>query len=362
MSLRVELSVIVPTFNEVDNIFPMIGALDSALKGIDWEVIFVDDDSKDGTVEKLIEACDTFPNVRRIHRIKRRGLSSAVVEGFQASTAPYMAVIDGDMQHDETKLKDMLSVMQTGNFDLVVGSRYVPGGGTGDWDESRVKISQTATKLSKIISSVDLSDPMSGFFMITSEAFSKAVRHLSLQGYKILLDIAASYPGTMRVDEVPYEFRSRQFGESKLDSMVVMEFLFMLIEKFTRGVVPAKFIMFGLVGVSGVGVHFAILHSLFNVAGYSFLYAQAAATIVAMTSNFFINNWLTYYDSRVKGWRILTSLIAFYGVCSMGAVANIGVANFVFEQDYTWWLSGFAGALVGSVWNYTASSILSWKK
>lgn len=359
---KVELSVIIPTFNEVNNIFPMIEALEIALKDISWEAIFVDDDSSDGTIDKLHKACDQYRHIRLVHRIARRGLSSAVVEGFQASTAKYMAVLDGDMQHDETKLLNMLLEIRKGNADLIVGSRYIEGGGTGDWDQNRVRISKTATKLANFITNVEFSDPMSGFFMVTREAYSKATRHLSLQGYKILLDLAASFPGKMKVTEIPYEFKSRKFGDSKLDSKVVMEFLFMLIEKFTNGVVPAKFIMFSLVGLTGVGIHFIVLAYLLNVEGLTFLVSQSAATFTAMTSNFFINNWLTYYDRRVRGWNIIAALAGFYAVCSIGAIANVGIANFIFEQDYTWWVSGFAGALVGSVWNYTASSILSWRK
>jgi len=357
-----ELSIIVPTFNEVANIRPMYAAIDAALPDVDWELIYVDDDSTDGTLDALADLCREKPNVLRLHRIGRRGLASAVVEGFQASVAPFLAVIDGDMQHDETKLADMFALLKTGQADLALGSRYLADDGFGDWDPGRIRASKLATWASKLIARQPISDPMSGFFMVTRNALDQCVRRLSLQGYKLLLDIIPSYPGQMRIIDVAYRFRVREHGESKLDSMIVMEFVFMMIEKMSRGLLPARFVMFAAVGASGVLVHFTVLNYLLNMVGTGFPLAQSWATLVAMTTNFFINNWLTYFDKRLKGINILYGLLAFYGVCSLGAIANVGVASFVFEQDYSWWISGLAGALIGTVWNYTATSILAWRK
>ncbi len=357
-----ELSIIVPTFNEVDNIRPLYDAIAKSLNGVDWEIVYVDDDSTDGTADELMKLCEEKPNAKRIHRISRRGLSSACVEGFMSTISPYMAVIDGDMQHDETKLAEMLTILKSGDYDLALGSRYVAEGGFGNWSAGRIKASQLATRLSKIITRQTISDPMSGFFMISREALDKCVRKLSLQGYKLLLDIITSYPGTMRIKDVAYEFRARQHGDSKLDSMIMMEFAMMLIEKITRGIIPARFILFSAVGASGVLVHFSVLYAMLFVAETSFTVAQTAATFVAMTSNFFINNWLTYYDKRLKGKKMITGLLAFYAVCSLGSLANISVASFVFEQDYTWIVSGLAGALIGTVWNYAATSVLAWRR
>lgn len=356
-----ELSIIVPTFNEVDNIFPLYQAINKALVGIDWEIVYVDDDSTDGTLSVLNKLCSEKPNVRRIHRIARRGLSSASVEGFLSTTSPYLAIIDGDLQHDETKLKEMLTHIRTGDYDLILGSRYTDQGGFGDWDETRIKASRFATRMSRLITRQPITDPMSGFFMLTREAFNISVRNLSLRGYKLLLDIVTSYPGEMRIKDVSFEFRSRIHGDSKLDNMVMMEFLFMIIEKCTHGFLPARFVLFSAVGVSGLLVHFSVLYILLNIIIIDFLYAQAGATLVAMTSNFFINNWLTYFDKRLRGLKILKGLFIFYAVCSLGSVANVGAATFVFSQNYTWFVSGFAGALIGTVWNYAATSTMTWR-
>lgn len=256
----------------------------------------------------------------------------------------------------------MLKILKTGDCDLVLGSRYSAGGGFGNWDQNRIKASKFATRLSKLITGQKISDPMSGFFMLTRASLNKCIRKLSLQGYKLLLDIVTSYPGQMKIMEVPYEFRKRQHGDSKLDSMIVMEFAMMLIEKVTRGVIPARFILFSAVGASGLIVHFTVLYMIFNFTQYGFTTAQTVATFVAMTSNFFINNWLNYHDRRLKGMRILTGLFAFYAVCSLGSLANISVSSFVFEQKYTWYVSGLAGVIIGTVWNYAATSILAWRK
>lgn len=360
--LKIELSVIIPTFNEVDNVQPLYKALVDVLDGVNWEAVFVDDDSTDGTMASLDKLAHQENNVRRIRRIGRRGLSSAVVEGALSSHAQYYAVIDGDLQHDESKLKAMLEVLRKGDTDLVIGSRYLKEGSFGNWNTGRIRASQFATKLSELVTSQRISDPMSGFFMITRQAFDKAVTKLSQSGYKILLDIVTSYPDEMRIIEIPYQFKSRLSGESKLDSMVMMEFAFMLIEKLTFGIVPARFIMFSLVGATGVLVHFLFLYLLLHNAGYAFVYAQAGATLIAMTSNFFINNWLTYFDKRLKGLQMIQGLLIFYTVCSLGAVANVGVASFVFEKNYTWWLSGLAGVFIGTVWNYAVTSLLAWRK
>lgn len=358
-----ELSIVVPTFNERDNVPELIRRLSALLADLDWEVIFVDDDSKDGTIEMLREQTRLNPRVRMIHRINRRGLSSAVVEGIQSSSAPYIAVMDADLQHDENILPQMLGELRQGRVDLVVGSRYAEGGSFGEWSKERIGISQFATKLSRLVIRAELSDPMSGFFMLKRETFDGAVRKLSSQGYKILLDILASNKAPIEIKEVPFVFRTRAHGESKLDSAVTWEYLMLLVDKMVGHIVPARFVMFMAVGGAGVLVHMSVLTGLFKFAGAQFWVSQMAATIVAMTFNFFVNNLLTYRDKRLKGfWNVLRGLLSFYLVCAIGAVSSVGIADYLFVKDYAWWLSGVAGILVGAVWNYAASSIFTWRK
>lgn len=358
-----ELVVVIPTFNERENIGPLLEKLEHALAGVAWEAVFVDDDSTDGTVSELERACATDQRVRSVRRLGRRGLASAVVEGMLSNFAPYIAVMDADLQHDERLLTPMLEILRKDAADIVVGSRYLTEDGLGDWSKGRRTVSKVATELSRLVlRGHDLTDPMSGFFMLKRTVFDGAVRQLSQEGYKILLDIVASSPASVRIRELPYVFGLRQHGESKLDSLVVLDYLTLLLDKLIGRWVPVRFLLFMAVGSIGVLLHMAVLASALRL-GADFLSAQTAATAIAIAGNFFLNNALTYRDKRLKGiGRMVLGLVTFYAVCSIGAVANVGIADFLFAQDYEWWISGISGILVGAVWNYAASALFTWRR
>jgi dolichol-phosphate mannosyltransferase len=358
-----ELSVVVPTFGERGNVAELVRRLEAALAGRSWEVIFVDDDSPDGTADLVCALGRTDGRIRCIQRIGRRGLASACIEGMLASTAPYQAVMDADLQHDETLLPRMLDVLQAGDADIVVGSRYLAPGGLGELDESRARISRFATKLSRLVLHCDLKDPMSGFFMIRREAFAERVRALSGIGFKILLDLFASSAQPLRYRELPYEFRRRLSGESKLDSQAVWEYLMLLLDKLVGRFVPVRFVAFALVGTLGIGVHLATVWLLFRGLQVGFPAAQAAATLVAITSNFALNNVLTYRDMRLRGWKWFTGWLSFLLACSVGALANVGIASYLFESSQiTWVPAALAGIVVGAVWNYAVTAVYTWHK
>lgn len=357
------LSVIVPTFNERDNVRELLERLDCCLVGFAWEVIFVDDDSRDGTLDVLRDISRSDSRVRCLHRIGRRGLASAVVEGILATSSPFVAVLDCDLQHDESVLPMMLQRLRATDCDVVVASRYMEAGSVGNWTKRRLFFSRMATRLADLVLPTRLTDPMSGFFMIRRTAFDQVVRRLSNQGYKILLDILLSARPSLRVEEVPYTFRTRIHGESKLDSIVVLDYLLLLIDKIVGHVIPVRFVLFASVGGIGLFVHLAVLATLNRGIGISFVNANLSAAMVAMTFNFFVNNLLTYRDMRLKGfWPIMRGLLSFYAVCAIGTVSNVGIASVLFQQHYTWWFAGIAGALIGVVWNYTATSIFTWRK
>jgi dolichol-phosphate mannosyltransferase len=355
-----ELAIIVPTLNERANIAPLVELLDTALKGARWEVIFVDDDSRDGTPDEVREVARRDARVRCVQRIGRRGLSTACIEGMLATAAPYVAVMDADLQHDETLLPKMLETLRSGAWDIVVGSRHVAGGGLGEWSQSRANISSFATRLSRFICKAEIADPMSGFFMIRREVFQNAVRRLSGQGFKILLDLLASSPQPLRLKELPYVFRPRRHGESKLDTLVAWEFMMLLADKLVGHLVPVRFALFALIGGLGLVVHMAILRIALTALDSDFTAAQTIAAVVAMTSNFFLNNLFTYRDQRLKGWRLLRGLASFYVICSVGVVANVGIGQYLFAAHHAWWIAGIAGIVIGSVWNYVVSSIFTW--
>jgi dolichol-phosphate mannosyltransferase len=353
-----ELSVIIPTLNERENVPLIVERLNGTLAGIAWEVIFVDDDSPDGTADIVRELARTQPNIRCLQRIGRRGLSSACIEGMLASAAPYLSVMDGDLQHDEALLPRMFEKIQAERLDVVVASRYVAEGSLGNFGASRVAISGFATKLSRVVVKADLTDPMSGFFMIERAAFDGAMRRLSGQGFKILLDLFASTPRPFVFAELPLHFRERLHGESKLDTLVAWEYLMLLLQKLLGPAVPVRFLLFSLIGGFGLGVHLATLWTVLHLSA-SFAAAQGVATVVAMTFNFLLNNLFTYRDRRLKGWRILSGLGSFYAVCGLGAIANVGIASSI-AGNHSWWLAGLAGAAVSAVWNYAMSSVFTW--
>ncbi len=356
-----DLTVVVPTFNERDNILPLVERLSAVLAGSAWEAIFVDDNSPDGTAEAVRAIARTDPRIRCLQRIGRRGLSSACIEGILASASPFVAVIDADLQHDESLLPRMLAVLRDEPVDLVVGSRYIAGGGVGDWDTGRQRVSAAATWLSRVVTKLEVADPMSGFFMMRRAVFEDALRHLSAQGFKILLDVMASTTTPPRVKELPYEFRPRQHGESKLDALVVWEFAMLLADKLIGHIVPVRFALFAFIGGVGVVIHMSVLWACLQLLDLTFTTSQTIAAISAMTGNFFLNNFFTYADRRLKGWRILRGLVSFYLICGLGAVANIGIASYLFAEREVWWIAGIAGIIVGSVWNYAVSSIFTWK-
>lgn len=357
-----DVAVIVPTFKEADNVVLLIEKLRQALDGIAWEVVFVDDDSPDGTIDVLAKVARTDARVRFLQRLGRRGLSSAVIEGILSTSAPYVAVIDADMQHDERLLSKMYAILSRNSVDLVVGSRYTADGGVGSWNKTRYRISRFATMLSRLVTKTELADPMSGFFMLRRSKFDEAVRHLSAQGYKILLDIVASSSSKLQVVELPYVFRQREHGESKLDTLVSLEFLTLVLDKLIGRWVPVRLFMFATVGALGVVVHMGTLGLLLRIGQLPFISAQAVATLTAMTANFFLNNIFTYRDKRIRGIGAMTrALLSFYAVCSVGALANVGVANTFFTSHYSWWLSALAGIIVGLGWNYSATALFTWR-
>jgi dolichol-phosphate mannosyltransferase len=250
------LSVVIPTFNERDNVTTLFRRLETTLGGIPFEAVFVDDNSPDGTWQVLRVLSREDARVRCVRRIGRRGLSGACIEGILASSAPYAAVIDADLQHDETQLPKMLALLQSGEFDLVVGSRYIEGGSADSFNRQRAGASALATEVAKRVLRVEIADPMSGFFMIRRDRFEALAPQLSTQGFKILLDVVATAHGALRAKEIPYTFGSRLHGESKLDSMVALDFLGLVLAKLTRDVVSLRFLMFAMVGSLGLVVHF----------------------------------------------------------------------------------------------------------
>lgn len=357
-----DLCVVVPVLNERDNVAPLVAKIEAALEGVAWELIFVDDGSTDGTRDAVAVICRNDTRVRLLYRAGRRGLASAFVEGVRCSLAPFVAAMDGDMQHDERLLPRMLAVLRTDEADIVLGSRYVDGGGLGEWDRTRAGMSDMATRLSRLVLRVRVTDPMSGFFMLPRTVFERAAPRLSAIGFKVLLDLLASSPETPRVRELPYTFRSRVAGKSKLDAGVLFDFGLLLLDKVVGRVVPARFVMFAIIGALGLLAHLIVLR-LGLAAGLEFEAAQSLATATAIIGNFGLNNEITFRDHRLEGAARLRGLIVFAAVCTLGAFANLNVADLLFNAGHeAWWRAGVVGAAMSLVWNYAVGSTLTWRK
>lgn len=356
-----EVAIIVPTLNEAANIERLVDRLNHVLHGRAWELIFVDDNSPDGTSDIVRRLGTQQRHIRVIQRVGRRGLSSAVIEGVLASAAPIIAVMDGDMQHSEDALPQLIDAVASGQGDIAIGTRYIDGGGTGDWDEKRVWMSKLATRAGQVALGTKVSDPMSGFFAMRRDAFERALPRLSAIGYKILIDILASSPTPLRVAEIPYVFRSREAGESKIGARVIVEYAELIADKSVGRYIPIRLLKFLMVGGLGVVVHLAILRSLLGL-GLEFMGAQTGAVLTAIAFNFFLNNSFTYADRKLRGAALLGGLISFYAISSIGAVANIGIGTWVAGQQNVWWVAGIAGVLVGAIWNFAMSAAITWRK
>jgi dolichol-phosphate mannosyltransferase len=358
-----ELSVIVPTFKERGNVAELVRRLDAALRGIAWEAIFVDDNSPDGTAQAVKDIAAADPRVRCIRRVGRRGLAGACIEGMLSSAAPFVAVIDADLQHDEKALPAMLERLRNG-ADLVAGTRYIAGGSAASFSEKRGRISRFATRLTHRLIGTELSDPMSGFFMMRRDRLEAIAPRLSPVGFKILLDIAATAGKSLRIAEQPYSFGERFEGESKFNAQIGLEFLGLLLAKMTGDLVDPRFIFFATVGTIGLIVHLAVLKlslALLPLEADQFRVAQIIATFVAMSGNFLLNNELTYRDRRLKGLAQLRGFILFCLIASVGVLANIDLASFLYSERSGWWVAGLSGAIMSALWNYAMSTLFVWR-
>jgi dolichol-phosphate mannosyltransferase len=365
-----ELAIVLPTLNERANLAPLVERLDSALQGITWEAIFVDDNSPDGTSDEARAISLRDPRIRVIQRINRRGLASAAIEGMLATAAPVVAVMDADHQHDPRLLPQMLDAIGNGQYDIAVASRFAEGASTEAWGRpDRVKASGVANALARKLTGVELTDPMSGYFMLRAETLRADAHRLSGVGFKILLDILATVDAPLKVKEFPLAFAARASGESKLDRTIVFEFLVGLYDRWLGRYIPTRFALFGTIGAAGVVVHMSVLAVLLAIFGGSFKghlvsafeLGQTVAALFAMTFNFVLNNALTYADKRLVGFVPLLRGWAKFGLtCSVGLLANVGVAAILVRFGVHEYPAAITGIIIGSVWNFALSSKFVW--
>ncbi len=357
---KLDLAIVLPTYNERENIPILLNKLQDALQGLAWEAIFVDDDSPDGTAEVVGVHARLDRRVRLLHRVGRRGLSSACIEGMLSTSAPVVAVMDADLQHDETILPVMLRRLHLESLDLVVGTRNAEGGSMGEFGRARRFLSRSGQKISHSVCRSRVTDPMSGFFLLRQSFLQEVVREMQGQGFKILVDLLASSPRPVRLAEVGYTFRSRRFGESKLSVVVGLEYIFLVMNSLLGGIVPVRLALYLLVGTLGLITHLLMLLVLVQAIHLHFVVAQLIATFVAMIENFSLNNRITFRDHRFEGAQILSGGARFVLACGFGAWANVVFAHSLWQSGTEWYLAGLAGIVLGSVWNLSISSLFTW--
>jgi dolichol-phosphate mannosyltransferase len=357
----IDLAVVLPTYNERDNVGEIITRLEDTLHGLRWELIFVDDDSPDGTTEIVRAYARQDSRVRLVHRIGRRGLSSACIEGILATSANYIAVMDADLQHDETILPAMLRKLHEESLDIVVGTRNAKNGSMGEFCKKRVLLSRLGKKISNLICRCELSDPMSGFFLVNRSFFLEIVHDLQGSGFKILVDMVSSSQRPVRFGEVGYRFRNRRHGESKLDARTAVEYLFLVINKLMGGLIPLRFAIFSFIGAAGVATYLICLALMLRGLHLHFSTAQVIATFIAMTENFLLNNLATSRDRSLRGIHLISGLISFWIACSFGAWANVVFAIDLLHSGKPWYIAGLAGIVISSVWNYSIMSLFTWQ-
>jgi dolichol-phosphate mannosyltransferase len=340
----------------------MFDRLISTLTDISWELIVVDDNSPDGTAELAYSLSAKDTRIRCIKRFGRRGLSSACIEGMLSASATYLAVIDADLQHDESLLPDMLTALKSGHTELVVASRYLINANNHALSRNRQILSRLGGVLARRVTHIKLTDPMSGFFMITRTLFHETAADLSGRGFKVLLDIVTASPRPVQLLELPFEIRVRKFGSSKLDTNVAYEYLLLLIDKLIGRYVPIEFILFIIVvGLSAI-FHLGILGAFYLSGSTTFLMAQLIATVTATLLTYALKNIFTHRDNRLIGVNYCFGLLKFITACLIGAAVNLSIAVQLFSSGLSWWLSGLLGMVISAVWNYAVTRVVVWRK
>jgi dolichol-phosphate mannosyltransferase len=355
------ISIVGPTYNESGNISLFVQDVDAALAGYNWEILFVDDNSSDGTAATVFELASIDDRVRLILRMSDRGLAKSCIQGMLSAKGELLCVMDVDGQHDPEVIVDMVARMEADGLDIISAARQLDDIGASDaLSPVRNKISKLGNKLCEILLKRKLSDPLTGYFIIRRDAFLRVAPQLGDAGFKILLDILYS-DKSLKHAEIPFEFGSRRQGESKFDSFVAWTFLSFLLSKISGGLLPPKLVSFLLVGALGLPVHFATLYVFLGL-GLNFVWAQSMAAFAAATSNFFLNDLLTFHNQRLSGRKMFWGYLKFIAVSSVGIVANVSVASIANDRlIHVVFLATIAGIAMDTLWKFVMINRFIWK-
>ena len=355
------ISIICPTRNESGNIKLLVKKIHESVK-IKHEIIFVDDDSTDGTIEVLKTISKNNNSIRLISRFKERDLSSAVALGISSAVYDYTAVIDADLQHDISNIMKMYDLAKKQKLDLVLSSRFLDNEKKG-YSKQRETLSIVGNNFINKLISKRLTDPLSGCFLVKTTFFQQIKHKLILKGYKILFDILSSCDlKNYKIAEVPIKFHKRKHGESKLSKKVIIDFILSYFLRFFSKVIPLSFLKFSIVGLLGVGIHLIILNLLLLHYTFSFGISQFYAALITMNINFYLNNNYTFADDKLIKFSAFKGLIKFILFCSVGALISASVGSFLFDLTEYIYFSALMGIIFGSITNYVLNASFTWKK
>jgi dolichol-phosphate mannosyltransferase len=375
------VSVITPTYDEAENLPELVRRIHESLANVPHEIIVADDNSPDRTwavAESLAADDETITVLRRFHD---PGLSAAVLDGMSAARGSYLAVIDADLQHDPAALAPMLEMLRSGNADVAVGSRESEGGGYGEWSTQRRFVSWVATAIAKVFLRVPTDDPMSGYFMLTRDAYESTAAQINPMGFKILLEFIGRNRD-LRVGEVGYEFANRVHGRTKLNRSIIRSYLLAVAELRLGRQVDPVFLLYVMVGALGLVVN-STLFTLFEALGFPLIntgvnealdpiYSSFVASVAVTTLLLFVvNNEFTFWEQRYTGWKMLPALLLFGLMTLVGTLVHVAVFSWLQETGFALALLGadaarvlhnLIGATVALVVNWYLNTSFVWKR
>ncbi len=362
-----DLSVVIPSYNEAENIPVLLDRLAAVLQHLDYEIIVVDDDSPDGTwqIVQAIGASD--PRVRLIRRTAVKGLSSAVVAGLRESVGRCMVVMDADLQHDEQIIPAMYQRVIADQHDVCVGSREAEGGSYGTWSYSRRIVSAGARMLANLALGRLTRDPMSGFFALSHTYFDATVDKVNPQGFKILIEFLARGKNP-KVCELGYEFGNRLHGQTKLNSSVAIDYLLALVDLRFGWFVPHQFVKFGLVGLLGSIINFLGFATVQGM-GFSVTLAVLVGVELAIIWTYLGNNFFTFTPMTFRGRDLAIGFLHYQAVCCYGLVVQLAVVRLVLSEYpamsnslFTLYLTYLVAVVFAAVGNFFLHSYYTWNR
>tara|TARA_B100000900_G_scaffold259673_1_gene221322 strand:- start:121 stop:1212 length:1092 start_codon:yes stop_codon:yes gene_type:complete len=358
------ISIVIPTFNEVNNIIPLLKNLIHILKDFHYEIIVVDDDSPDGTSEEVNKYKKFNNNIKLITRIGRSGLASAIKEGLLFAEGSYLLVLDGDGQHDASCILNMINLIVSSKADLIIGSRFLNTSRLEGLSNKRSLGSKIANKLARFSlpkNYVLITDYLSGCFCLNRKTTKLLIKKIEINGFKFLYELLSLSNGKLLIKEIPLLFKERTFGDSKLDLAIIWDFIISIFHNLTFRIMPRRAISFGLVGMSGVFVQLFMTSLLTTIFKIDFYNALPFAVICAATSNFIINNQVTFRSNRLKNLSLLVGLLKFLLVASLPVIANVGITSAFYKYiSADTFIAQIAGIAIVYAWNYLASSSFVW--